>query len=142
MVAIYTDGSCRRNSSGKYPGPASCGIVVVRDSCPVEEKGVYIGPATNNVAELEAFRLAIQWIRDHDLTKEQVSICSDSAYALGMVLGTWKPSQNRALVYELRELAKGLNLLPVKVVGHSGDQWNDRVDSLCSSILDKIASDK
>lgn len=60
-IFLYTDGGSRGN-----PGPAGSGAVMFDEAGAVlGEAKVYLGHATNNVAEYEAVRIGLTMIRDH-----------------------------------------------------------------------------
>jgi len=71
MICIYTDGA----SSGN-PGPSGIGILLLYGS---HEKEIskYIGSATNNIAELEAIRVALLELKKTDIP---VKIFTDSSW--------------------------------------------------------------
>lgn len=121
-ICIYTDGACSGN-----PGPAGIGIVM-RYKGHEKEISRYIGQGTNNIAELEAIRTALENVRDRDKT---VLIHTDSSYALGILSKGWKARQNLELVAEIRKLmGKFKDLRLFKVKGHAGHPDNERADRL------------
>ena len=84
-VIVHIDGGSRGN-----PGPAAAGIVVAeaRSGAVLREAGIYLGRATNNVAEyrglLEGLRLAGQ------LRAEEVEIVSDSLLLVCQMTGDYR----------------------------------------------------
>jgi ribonuclease HI len=67
-LAIYIDGASRGN-----PGPAGVGVVIFGpEGETLTEEHLYIGEATNNVAEYRALLLALQKAREMGATKVQV----------------------------------------------------------------------
>lgn len=126
-ICIYTDGACSGN-----PGPAGIGAVL-RYKGKEKEISRYIGTATNNIAELEAIRTALEAVRNRDLP---VILFSDSSYALGLLTRGWKAKENQALVQKVRDLAATFrDLRFVKVKGHSGHPDNERADQLAVKSL-------
>lgn len=126
-ICIYTDGACSGN-----PGPAGIGAVLrYKGKC--KEISRYLGVATNNIAELEAIKAALQAVKNRDLP---VIVFTDSSYALGLLERGWKARENKALVQELRHLVGNFKQLKfVKVKGHAGDRDNERADQLAVESL-------
>ena len=139
MRILYCDGACSGN-----PGPAgSAAILIDLDGTRIETSvSRWIGVATNQIAELDAFLLAL------DLAAALASpatIRTDSQYAVKGVnewLPNWKrngwrnaqrkPVANEAIWRAID--AKVLALDPKPAVawikGHAGDRWNPVVDRL------------
>lgn len=119
---IYTDGACSKN-----PGPCGSGLVVVTAET-VTDIYQYIGLGTNNIGELYAIKLALDYCPD--VTK--LRIFSDSSYAIGVLDSGWKAKANKALVETIKTQIDDLDaaLEFVKVRGHSGDELNERADQL------------
>lgn len=55
-VVVFADGACRGN-----PGPASYGLVAYHNNKIIHTESVYIGEATNNIAEYKALIAALQY---------------------------------------------------------------------------------
>lgn len=118
---VYADGACSGN-----PGPCGIGVVLL-DGPKRREISEYLGQGTNNIAELTALLRALE----HAPPERTVVLCSDSAYALGLLGKGWKAKANQELVAKLRAAAKGFrDLRLVKVAGHSGVAENERADAL------------
>ena len=125
VIQVYTDGA----SSGN-PGPAGLGVVLLYGDHK-KEISESIGRATNNVAELNAIKRALELIKRTDLP---VEIHTDSTYCIGVLTKGWKPAMNQELIHGIRKLMgrfKQLKLLKVK--GHSGVQGNERADALATA---------
>jgi len=130
-ILVYTDGA----SSGN-PGPAGIGIFLRYG---IHEKTIskYIGIATNNIAELEAIRVALAEIKNPELP---VRIYTDSSYALGLLSLGWKPKKNQDLVLSIKKsMKKFRDLQFVKVRGHAGDPGNEMADRLATDAVKKGA---
>lgn len=126
-VVIYTDGA----SSGN-PGPSGLGVVL-RWGDHEREISRYIGSATNNIAELEAIRVALDAVKNRDLP---VRIHTDSKYAFGLLTMGWKARKNTELVADIRRrMAAFRDLRIIKVRGHAGDPGNERADQLATSAI-------
>lgn len=131
VIHVFTDGA----SSGN-PGPSGIGVLL-RFGQHEKEISRFIGQGTNNIAELEAIRVALEEIKKPELP---VRIYSDSSYALGLLTQNWKPKKNIELVASIKDLMKRFkNLTLVKVAGHSGIEGNERADQLATSAISKQA---
>lgn len=123
-ISIYTDGACSGN-----PGPAGSGVVVIQNDIIVYEISKSLGLATNNIAELTAIKLGIEFVKDHHDTP--VTLYTDSRYAIGILTMNWKAKANVELVASIRTLMKPFKRLKiVHVKGHSGHPGNERADLL------------
>ena len=83
---IEADGGSRGN-----PGEAAGGAVVIdRDSGEIlVELGVYIGHATNNVAEYHGMIAALEFLETHD-AQAPVHVRMDSKLVVEQMSGRWK----------------------------------------------------
>lgn len=121
-IVAYTDGACSGN-----PGPAGAGVVLV-DGNRISEGRLYLGKATNNIAELTAIEIALSAIDD---TKRPVRVHTDSKYAIGVLTKGWRAKANQALIARLRELlGRFSDLELIYVPGHAGVPLNERADEL------------
>ncbi|HHP7234285.1 MAG TPA: ribonuclease HI [Desulfobacterales bacterium] len=121
-VRIYTDGA----SSGN-PGPSGVGVVLDFRGHR-KEISRYIGMATNNIAELEAVRTALQQLKRRDVP---VRIYTDSNYVYGLLSQGWKAKKNPELVEDIRRRLKDYRRVTfIKVRGHAGHPENELADGL------------
>ena len=121
-IHVWTDGACTGN-----PGPAGLGVVIV-DGAERKEISEYLGPGTNNIAELTAILRGLQSVTDK---ARPVVVYSDSQYSIGLLTQAWKAKANVELVEQLRALCREFaDLRFVKVAGHSGIPLNERTDQL------------
>lgn len=128
-IRIYTDGACSGN-----PGPAGIGVLFIYGE---NQKKIskYIGKATSNIAELTAIKTALEELKRVDLP---VVVYTDSNYSIGVLTKNWKPQANKALIFEIKELAARFSKLRfVKVKGHSGIKENEVADFLATSAIKK-----
>ncbi len=126
-VVVYTDGA----SSGN-PGPSGIGVVL-RWGGHEREISRYIGKATNNIAELEAIRVALAAVKNKRMP---VLIHTDSSYAHGLLALGWKARKNTALVEEIRRMLSDFSSVEIrKVAGHAGDEGNERADMLATAAI-------
>lgn len=123
-ISIYTDGACSGN-----PGPAGSGVVVIQNEIVVHEISQYLGVATNNIAELTAIKLGLEFLKDHHSVP--VTVYTDSTYSIGILTKNWKAKANVELVGSIRQLMKKFKRLKLThVKGHSGHPGNERADLL------------
>lgn len=128
-IHIYTDGACSGN-----PGPAGIGVVM-QYGPHRKEISRSIGTATNNIAELEAVKAALETVKKRSLP---VVVHTDSNYVLGLLDRGWKAKKNQRLVEAIRQLTHRFgNLQFVKVKGHSGHPDNERADQLAVAAISK-----
>ena len=122
MYEIYTDGACSGN-----PGPAGVGVIIAKDKKLMAQISYYLGDATNNIAELESVRVGLNNIPE----KSNVTIYSDSTYAIGMLSKNWKAKANVGLVLDILALMTKFEKIKfVKVKGHSTNKGNQTADHL------------
>jgi ribonuclease HI len=89
---------------------------------------MYLGRATNNIAELTAVKCAAEVINENS---GPVRIYTDSRYAIGVLTSGWKAKANQTLIAEVKEaLVPFSDLKLVYVPGHSGHPLNERADEL------------
>ena len=128
-IVIYTDGA----SSGN-PGPSGIGIVL-RFGNYEKEISRYIGLATNNIAELEAIRVALMELKK---THIPVNIFTDSSYAYGVLTLGWKAKKNTELIKSIKKIiSKFSDLKFNKVKGHVGIAGNERANYLATAAVKK-----
>lgn len=140
MWVTYTDGACAPSN----PGPAAWGAVVIApDGTEVEAAG-FIGPGTNQIAELTA---AIEGLLRTPEAGE-VELVSDSQYVLKGI-SEWRAGWERkgfrnskgeqvanlALWKRLFALADRRRVTTRWVRGHNGDQRNEQADQLAVAAL-------
>ncbi|MGC9454563.1 MAG: ribonuclease HI family protein [Phycisphaerae bacterium] len=103
-VRLEVDGGSRGN-----PGPAGAGVVVrdAADGQVLQEFGVFLGKATNNVAEYRGLLAGLQ--RAADLGAREVEVFSDSELLVRQMNGQYRV-RNEGLVglfEQARQLANG-----------------------------------
>lgn len=128
-ITIFTDGACSGN-----PGPAGIGVVMMYRGHR-KEISQSIGMATNNKAELEAIRIALEAVKNRALP---VVLYTDSRYAWGLLTQGWKAQQNHTTIERIRSLSqKFQNLKIIKIKGHAGHPENERADRLAVKAVEK-----
>jgi len=84
QIVVHTDGGARGN-----PGPAAIGIVIQEGERVIHESGMYIGEATNNIAEYTAIREALVWL-SHNRVIGTVACYLDSLLVVQQLKGLYK----------------------------------------------------
>lgn len=116
---IYTDGSCLRNPGG----PSGWSFCVCED-----DRTWLVGggepSSTNNRMELTAVIEALQWV-----TPCEYELYTDSLLTLNCAKKLWKRKANMDLWVAYDAAIKGKILNWHWVKGHSGDEFNELVDS-------------
>ena len=128
-ICIFTDGA----SSGN-PGPSGIGVVL-RYGEHEKEISQFIGQATNNIAELKAIDAGLSALKTRHIP---VRLFTDSKYAYGLLMLSWKPKKNRQLIESIKKkMAEFQDLKILKVKGHSGHPENEKADYLATSAIKK-----
>ncbi|MBC2705954.1 ribonuclease HI [Desulfobacula sp.] len=123
-IVLYTDGACAGN-----PGPAGSGVVIMQGEKVIHEFSKSLGKATNNIAELTAIKIGLEYMSSRHDT--QITVYTDSTYAIGILTKNWKAKANLDLVSSIKNLMKPFKKISIKhVKGHNGDFGNERADKL------------
>jgi ribonuclease HI len=126
-IHVWTDGGAAPN-----PGPSGAGVVIV-DGAQTVELSEFLGPGTNQTAELTAILLGLTKLARRD---RPVIVYSDSAYSIGLLSQGWKAKANVELVEKLRAVCREFaDLRFVKVAGHAGIPLNERTDQLVGEAI-------
>lgn len=129
-LIIHTDGGSRGN-----PGPAAAGFVV-EDSAgrKVVARGVFLGEATNNVAEYTALIKALEACQG--IGAEKISVFSDSELLVRQVKGLYKVKNVgiKPLYERLMGLLEGFSAYDIQ---HVRREQNTEADALVNRALDE-----
>ncbi|UTC24318.1 ribonuclease HI [Candidatus Comchoanobacter bicostacola] len=138
-VVIYTDGACSHN-----PGPGGWAALLMYQG---KEKMVsgYVADTTNNRMELQAAISGLKSLKGSRV----VDLWTDSQYVRrgmiewlpGWAANGWKNAQkkdikNKDLWVELWTLAQKHQVKWHWVKGHSGDEYNERVDEAARKAIE------
>jgi ribonuclease HI len=128
-VVVHVDGGARGN-----PGPAAVAAVLTApDGSLLAEKGVYIGEATNNVAEYRAVLLGIELARQ--VGAREIEVINDSELVARQIGGQYKVKHaglKPLFVETMREL-RDFDRWTVRNVRRES---NERADQLVNEALD------
>ena len=126
-IQVWTDGGAAPN-----PGPSAAGVVIV-DGGKTTEVSQFLGPGTNQTAELTAILIGLTKVEWKD---RPVVVYSDSAYSIGLLSQGWKAKANVELVEKCRAACREFKELRfVKVAGHAGIPLNERTDELVGEAI-------
>jgi len=141
-LIVHTDGACRGN-----PGPGGWGVRIQHGTDITELAGAE-GETTNNRMEMMAAIEALKATASHD---GAVVLITDSTYVKKGItewMTNWKrrnwktaggkPVKNRELWEELDALATNRLIDWQWVKGHSGDEGNERADTLANEAIDDM----
>ncbi len=128
-VKIWTDGACTNNGS---PQAKAAWAFVAGD---YEKAGLVNGKQTNNRAEAYAILYALQWAAQKRY--KNIDIYTDSQISIfGVSKHFSKVKVNQDIFKDIADIISR-NQLKVnyrKVMGHSGDVNNERVDKLANDL--------
>jgi ribonuclease HI len=124
------DGGARGN-----PGPAAVGAVASSpDGDALLEKGVYIGEATNNVAEYRAVLLGLELARE--LGAREVEVVNDSELVARQIGGQYKV-KHAGLKPLFLDTMRALREFDAWTVRNVRRESNERADELVNEALDE-----
>ena len=139
-VTIYTDGACSGN-----PGPGGWAGILLYNGVEKEVAGGEVH-TTNNRMELVAAIKSLEALKGSC----KIDLYTDSVYVRSGILewignwrrNGWKGAKNKEiknidLWQELDKIQSSHEITWHWVKGHSGDKYNDKVDSLAVKMRDK-----
>ncbi len=129
QVEIFIDGGARGN-----PGPAACGVALLRDGEVVLERGKYLGEATNNVAEYEGLLLGLELAAQ--LGANEVRINSDSELLVRQIEGRYRVKAAH-LKPLYRKAKKMLDQFSAYFINHVPREMNKIADGLANRAMDE-----
>ena len=132
-VVVHVDGGARGN-----PGPAAAGAVATDAAGAVlAERNLYIGEATNNVAEYHAVLLGLELARE--LGAAEVEVVNDSELVAKQIGGQYKVKHAglKPLFLDAMRALREFDSWKVRSVRREG---NERADELVNEALDQRAA--
>lgn len=132
-ATLFADGGSRGN-----PGPAASGAVLfAEDGSVLAEIGLYLGVATNNVAEWRALLIGLE--RARELGVEHIEIRMDSELVVRQVTGVYRVKH--ADLIPLASQAKAmLRTFKTVGIGHVPRKQNAAPDAVVNQVLDAEAA--
>ncbi len=132
-ATLYADGGSRGN-----PGPAASGAVLFADDgAVIAEVGVYLGIATNNVAEWRALLAGLE--RARELGIDEIAIRMDSELVVRQVTGVYRVKH--ADLIPLASQAKAmLRTFKTVEIKHVPRKENAAPDAVVNQVLDAEAA--
>lgn len=124
---IYTDGGSRGN-----PGNAASAFIITDEKGKkLEEKGFYIGTATNNEAEYLAVEKALEFLINtyKDVDKVNVEVRADSQLVVNQLLSLWKLKNERlkTFYYNIKDLENKIGNVNYKYIPRSENKNADLI---------------
>lgn len=131
-ATVWIDGGARGN-----PGPAGCGVVIDLGDGRREEHTLYVGAATNNVAEYLGLIAALE--RAIALAVESISVHSDSELLVRQLKGVYRVKAPHLvpLWRRARHLSEQFRTFSI---GHVRREANRDADRLANVAMDTAAS--
>ena len=128
---IFTDGACSGN-----PGPAGIGVVIRENEKIIKEISMFIGNATNNVAEYTALIYGLQ--EALKLKADSVMVKSDSELLCRQIQGIYqvKNAGIQVLFNQVSHLIEGFKSFNI---AHVRREENKEADALSKKAIKKQA---
>ena len=127
-ILIYTDGGSRGN-----PGPAAAGFILTdKDGTGLHAKGLFLGEATNNIAEYTAVVKGLEPAKH--IGAKGVKVFSDSELLVKQVNGEYKV-KNEKLRVLFRQTINLLGQFQNSKVQHIAREKNKEADKLVNQAL-------
>ncbi len=129
-LCLYTDGASRGN-----PGPAGAGVVVVsRNGRTIAEKSVFLGKATNNMAEYQALVIGLRELGR--FLPKRLTIRMDSELIVKQLNGAYRV-RNKDLLPMYLEAKDLIGKFGIHVeVVHVPREQNQHADRLANLAID------
>lgn len=130
-LACYTDGASRGN-----PGPSACAYIIVTAHGDVaEERGIFLGPGTNNEAEYRGLIAGLA--AAGRLGAINLEVFSDSELMIRQMTGAYRVSSPRLrpLHNEAQALTRHFRTVTFRSVSRNHPMIG-RADRLCNQLLD------
>jgi len=123
-IEIYIDGASKGN-----PGPSGIGVVICRDGETIKNMSVYIGRATNNIAEYNALIYGLQGALM--LKAEKVTVNTDSQLLHRQIKKIYK-IKNPNLLVLYKQAAQLMSAFKEVLINNIPRQDNRGADKLAN----------
>ena len=134
MIVIFTDGGARGN-----PGPAGAGAAIYKGDKEIGSVSKFLGKQTNNWAEYEALRLALETA--HKLlgspVTQQVTVKMDSELIVKQMKGEYRVKDPELKKQNERVRMLILESFPKIEFVHVRREMNKRADELANDAMDR-----
>lgn len=129
ILTLFTDGGSRNN-----PGPAAAAYILKqKDGQIIEQRGIYLGKATNNVAEYEALLAGLKAAQKY--SPVGLDCFLDSELVIKQLLGIYRIKESHLL--KLNEQVKSLaKLFPKVTYNYICREKNREADKIVNRTLD------
>ncbi|MEX0934447.1 MAG: ribonuclease HI family protein [Candidatus Saccharimonadales bacterium] len=134
-IKIYSDGGSRGN-----PGPSAAGYVIMTEDGKqiLHNGGKYLGVTTNNQAEYQAVKLALE--AAEKFSPDEIDFCVDSLLVANQLNGIFKV-KNKELWPVYRSIKEQTNRFKKVTFRHVYREDNTLADEQVNIILDKHSED-
>lgn len=134
-LTLFSDGGSRNN-----PGPAAAAYILKnKDGSLIEQRGIYLGEATNNTAEYEALLAGLRAAEKYN--PAAVECFLDSELVVKQLQGIYRVKESHLLY--LNEQIRSLVKLFTKVTyNYIGREKNREADKLVNQTLDALPGSK
>lgn len=130
MIELWFDGYCENNPYGD----CGIGVVIKQDGKDLHSISEHIGKGqgmSSNVAEYEALRKGLAYLKDNNLQNEEIRFYGDSKMVIMQMSGKWKIKGGiyREKALEVKELLKCFSNTVLKWIPR---EQNTKADELSS----------
>lgn len=130
-AVIFFDGGSRGNGTSNAVG--GCGYIIKCEGITVDKGHRHLGNVTNNIAEYEGLKMAMEAALNHGFS--QLVCKGDSNLVIQQMKGNWKI--NAPHLKTINETCKGLESKFDKVeYMHIRREYNKEADSLANRAMD------
>lgn len=129
-VVIHIDGGARGN-----PGPAAAGVVIsAADGVSLHSEGIFLGHATNNVAEYQGLLAGLAAAANLGAT--EVKVISDSELLVRQMIGQYRV-RNAGLLPLYRKAQELLTKFAKSSFQHVAREFNKQADHLVNQAINQ-----
>ena len=132
VLTVFSDGASRKN-----PGPAAAAFAAFEGKLCLKKESVFLGMATNNLAEYQGLLLATEWILENKLQKkyEKIIFHLDSELVVKQLTKEYK-LKSPQLKPSYFKVTSNLEKIRIYFLQHIKRERNKIADQLVNKILD------